>query len=136
MHNSTMYCPSCLNDTLKIASSGVVKMTFDGKAKSTTQFYYNLNEETQITLNKKLRATINDYLAYYNNFQNKSTIKEVFAFSSDFRCANGCAISLEKKFSIINLVIPKDDFFEILEEESEKFEIELNLDKIKAANQA
>jgi hypothetical protein len=131
-----MYCPVCLNDTLKIASSGVVKLTFDGKAKSTTQFYYNLKEETPINLNKKLRNVVRDYFQYYSEFQNKNTIKEVYAFSSDFRCANGCAMSLEKKFNILDLVIDKDDFFNILDEEAEVYELEINLNKIKAANQA
>lgn len=129
-----MYCPSCLNDTLKIASSGVVKLTFDGKSKSTSLFYYNLKEETQVSLNKKLREKIAEYFEYYNNFQNKTRIKEVYIFSSDFKCANSCAISLEQKFSVINLVIPSDDFFDILEEEADKYDIDIDLNKIKAAN--
>jgi hypothetical protein len=131
-----MYCPVCLNDTLKIASSGVVKMTFDGKAKSTTQFYYNIKEETPITLNKKLRSIIADYFDYYSQFQNKTIIKEIFAFSSDFKCAQGCAMSLEKKFNILGLVIEKEDFLSILEEEAENYDISLDMNKIKAANQA
>lgn len=131
-----MYCPVCLNDTLKIASSGVVKMTFDGKAKSTTQFYYNIKEETSITLNKKLRSIIADYFEYYSQFQNKTIIKEIFAFSSDFKCAQGCAMSLEKKFNILGLVIEKEDFLSILEEEAENYDISLDMNKIKAANQA
>lgn len=130
-----MYCPVCLNDTLKIASSGVVKMTFDGKAKSTTQFYYNIKEETPITLNKKLRTIIAEYFKYYSQFQNKTIIKEIFAFSSDFKCANGCAMSLEKKFNILGLVIEKQDFLSILEEEAENYDISLDINKIKAANQ-
>lgn len=129
-----MYCPSCLNDTLKIASSGVARMTFDGKSKSTTQFYFNLKEETQISLNKKCREKVAEYFEYYSNFQNQSRIKEIFLFSSDFRCSNGCAISLEQKFSIINLVINSDDFFDIIEEEADKYDIEIDLNKIKAAN--
>jgi hypothetical protein len=131
-----MYCPVCLNDTLKIASSGVVKMTFDGKSKSTTQFYYNFKEETPITLNKKLKTVIADYFEYYSQFQNKTTIKEIFAFSSDFKCSQGCAMSLEKKFNILGLVIDKEDFFSILEEEAENYDISINMNKIKAANQA
>lgn len=130
-----MYCPVCLNDTLKIASSGVVKMTFDGKAKSTTQFYYNIKEETPITLNKKLRTIIAEYFKYYSQFQNKTIIKEIFAFSSDFKCAKGCAMSLEKKFNILGLVIEKQDFLSILEEEAENYDISLDINKIKAANQ-
>ncbi len=40
-----MYCPVCFNDTLKIASSGVVKLSFNSKAKSTSQFFYNLAQD-------------------------------------------------------------------------------------------
>lgn len=131
-----MYCPSCLNDTLKIASSGVVRMTFDGKSKSTSQFYYNLKEETQLSLNKKLREKVAEYFEYYSNFQNKSVIKEIYIFSSDFKCANSCAISLEQKFSVVNLVIKAQDFLDIIEEEAKKYDIEIDLNKIKVANQA
>ena len=129
-----MYCPSCLNDTLKIASSGVVKLTFDGKSKSTSLFYYNLKEETQVSLNKKLREKVAEYFQYYSNFQNKTQIKEAFIFSSDFKCANGCSISLQQKFNVINLVIKAEDYFDILEEEADKYEIDIDLNKIKAAN--
>tara|TARA_B100001971_G_scaffold215182_1_gene259129 strand:+ start:72025 stop:72420 length:396 start_codon:yes stop_codon:yes gene_type:complete len=131
-----MYCPSCLNDTLKIASSGVVKLTFDGKSKSTSLFYYNLKEDTKASLNKKLREKVAEYFEYYSNFQNQSQIKEIYIFSSDFKCSNSCAISLEQKFNVINLVILSQDFFDIVEEEADKYDIDIDLAKIKAANRA
>ena len=111
-------------------------MTFDGKSKSTSQFYYNLKEETQLSLNKKLREKVAEYFEYYSNFQNKSVIKEIYISSSDFKCANSCAISLEQKFSVVNLVIKAQDFLDIIEEEAKKYDIEIDLNKIKVANQA
>ena len=60
-----MYCPKCFNDTLKVASSGVVKLTFNGKAKATSQFYYNLAQDKKEEILKKLEDVIVDYFSYY-----------------------------------------------------------------------
>ena len=57
------FCPVCFNDTLKIASSGVVKLTFNGKAKATSQFFYNLTSET--TEEKLKKAIIKSFLLIY-----------------------------------------------------------------------
>ncbi len=118
-----MYCPVCLNDTLKIASSGVVKLTFNGKAKATSQFIYNLKEDKPHQTLKRFRDVVNDYFSWYATFQNIDTIKQFTATSHDFRCSNGCGININHRISIINLVITKEDALEILEQESERFEI-------------
>ena len=121
-----MYCPICFNDTLKIASSGVVKMTFNGKSKSTSQFYFNLKEDSEIKTSEKLQATIEEYFEYYSNFQNKIPIKEIEAYSIDFKCSNKCAISMSNKMSVINLVFHAKTLSLALEAAAKKFEIALD----------
>tara|TARA_Y100000385_G_C13078110_1_gene632456 strand:- start:1582 stop:1959 length:378 start_codon:yes stop_codon:yes gene_type:complete len=122
-----MYCPVCFNDTLKIASSGVVKVTFNGKAKSTSQFLYNMKTEKPLDIFKKYRGVVADYFSWYATFQNKDMVKEVELTSSDFVCSTGCKLNINHRLSIIDLVIPKEMFKEITESEAQRYEIPLKL---------
>lgn len=122
-----MYCPVCFNDTLKIASSGVVKVTFNGKAKSTSQFYYNMKQEKPTEIYKKFRDVVSEYFSWYATFQNKDIIKEITLTSSDFICSTGCKLNISHRLNVIDLVIPKDIFVEIMESEAQRHEIPLKL---------
>ena len=101
-------------------------MTFNGKSKSTSQFYFNLKEDSEIKTSEKLQATIEEYFEYYSNFQNKIPIKEIEAYSIDFKCSNKCAISMSNKMSVINLVFHAKTLSLALEAAAKKFEIALD----------
>ena len=120
-----MYCPVCFNDTLKIASSGVVKVTFNGKSKSTSQFYYNLLQERPLELSNKFRAVVADYFQWYSTFQNKDFIKTITLTSHDFICTNHCSLSVEYKLSVVDLVLTKENIREIAHSEAKRFNIPL-----------
>lgn len=121
-----MYCPICFNDTLKIASSGVVKMTFNGKSKATSQFYFNLKEDNEEKTSEKLLATIEDYFEYYSQFQNKNPIKEIESYSIDFKCTNKCGINISNKMSVINLVFHLETLKLMLQRAADKYNVELD----------
>mgnify|MGYP003687547481 CR=1 FL=1 len=123
-----MYCPVCFNDTLKIASSGVVKLTFNGKAKATSQFFYNLNEDTDEEILGKLEGVVKDYFIYYGNFQNKDAIKIVEAVSIDFKCSKGCVLKVSNRVNVIGLVFSKTELYEILNKFAPRYEIPLELE--------
>lgn len=120
-----MYCPVCFNDTLKIASSGVVKLTFNGKAKATSQFYYNLNEDTDEEILAKLETVVKDYFTYYGNFQNKDPIREVEAVSIDFKCDNGCVLNVNNRVNVIGLIFSKQEIKTIMEKLAPRYNIPL-----------
>jgi hypothetical protein len=122
-----MYCPVCFNDTLKIASSGVVKVTFNGKSKSTSQFYYNLKQEKPVEIYKKYRAVAADYFSWYSTFQNKDVIKNIELTSCDFICSTGCKLTLNNNLSVINLVIPIEEVKQISESEAKAHNISIKL---------
>lgn len=122
-----MYCPVCLNDTLKLASSGVVKFSFNGKAKATSQFYYNIKTDSSAEVKEKLDHVIKDYFIYYSGFQNKDSIEEVEAFSIDFKCENKCVISVGHRLSIIGILFDKESIKESLERLAKKYQIPINL---------
>ena len=118
-----MYCPVCFNDTLKITSSGVVKVTFNGKSKSTSQFYYNLLQERPSVLLNKFRAVVSDYFQWYATFQNKDSIKTITLTSNDFVCSHRCSLSVEYKLSVIDLVLTKEEITEVVNAEAKRFNI-------------
>ena len=122
-----MYCPICFNDTLKIASSGVVKMTFNGKAKSTSQFFYDLKHDQDHEIQEKLDKVVADYFAYYSNFQNQDPIQTVEATSLDFVCSNKCVINISHKMNVIDLVFTKEMLKDSLHRLSAKYKIPLDL---------
>lgn len=121
-----MYCPICFNDTLKIASSGVVKMTFDGKSKATSQFYFNLKEDSEKKTSQKLNEVVEEYFEYYSNFQNKTPIIEIEAYSLDFKCSNKCGMSASNKISVFNLVFHPATLNMIVEEAAKKYDLKVD----------
>jgi hypothetical protein len=122
-----MYCPICFNDTLKVASSGVVKVTFNGKAKATSQFFYNLKQDKPQELLKKVRAVISEYFEWYATFQNKDPLNKIEMTSCDFLCSTGCKLNVTHRLNIIDLIISKQDIIDMLETEATRFNIPLKL---------
>ncbi len=122
-----MYCPVCLNDTLKISSSGIVKMTFNGKAKSTSQFYYNLAQDRDEDILNKLEGVIKDYFVYYSGFQNKDEINEISCHSIDFKCDNKCVINVNHRVNVIGLIFTQEELKEITEKLANKYQVPVKI---------
>lgn len=123
-----MYCPVCFQNTMKIRSSGVIKLSFNGKSRNTSLFTYNLQKETQEQLDAKLREKIVDFFSFYAEFNNKTPIKNFEAYSADFMCTNNCKIDVMKtKVSVVGIVYPVPLVRAMLNEEGKKFGIEIEL---------
>jgi superoxide dismutase len=113
---------------MKIRSSGVIKLSFNGKSRNTSLFTYNLQKETQEQLDAKLREKIVDFFGFYSEFNNKSTIKTFEAYSADFICTNNCKIDLlNTKVSVLGVIYSIPSVRKMLEEEGKKFGIEVNI---------
>lgn len=120
-----MYCPVCFQNTMKIRSSGVIKLSFNGKSRNTSLYTYNLQKETQEQLEAKLREKIVDFFSFYSEFQNKAPIKIFEAYSADFMCTNACKIDImTTKVSVVGVIYPLPVVRKILQEEGLKFGIE------------
>lgn len=102
-------------------------MTFNGKAKSTSQFFYDLKHEQDKDVLKKLDKVIADYFMYYSNFQNQDPIETVEATSLDFKCSNKCVINVSHKMNVIGLVFTKEMLIDSLDRMAAKYKIPLNL---------
>ena len=102
-------------------------MTFNGKAKSTSQFFYDLKHDQDKDVLLKLDNVIADYFIYYSNFQNKDPIETVEATSLDFKCLNKCVINVSHKMNVIGLVFTKTMLIDSLNRMSVKYKIPLKL---------
>ncbi len=123
-----MYCPVCFQNTMKIRSSGVIKLSFNGKSRNTSLYTYNLQKETTEQLNAKLREKIVDFFRFYSEFNNKTPIKNFEAYSADFMCTNSCKIDvMSTKVSVVGIVYPIALVRAMLQEEGKKFGIEIEL---------
>lgn len=123
-----MYCPVCFQNTLKLRSNGVVKLSFNGKSRNTSLFTYNLNKDSGADLAEKLRDKIVDFLSWYAEFQNKAPIKTIEAYSSDCQCSNACKIDLvNTRVSVIGVMYSFKEIEHIMQAEGKKFAIEISL---------
>jgi hypothetical protein len=124
-----MYCPVCFQNTLKIRSSGVVKLSFNGKSRNTSLFTYNLQKESGEQLEGKLREKIVDFFSFYSEFANKGPIKNFEVYSGDFLCTNSCKIDVMKtNVSVVGVIFPVAQVKKILHEEAKKFSIDIQND--------
>jgi hypothetical protein len=123
-----MYCPVCFQNTLKIRSSGVIKLAFNGKSRNNSLFTYNLQKETHEQLLAKLREKIVDWMSFYSEFANKTPIKTFEAYSADFMCINNCKIDIvNTKVSVVNLVYTPQEVKAMLKQEGQKFGIDVEV---------
>lgn len=123
-----MYCPVCFQNTLKIRSSGVIKLSFNGKSRNTSLFTYNLQKESQEQLEAKLKDKIVDFFSFYSEFANRTPIKNFEAYSGDFVCMNNCKIDMIKtKVSVIGIIYPVATVKQFLKDEGQKWAIEVDV---------
>lgn len=101
-------------------------MTFNGKAKSTSQFFYNLSQDKPQEIIDKLEKTIADYFSYYSNFQNKTPIQTIEAFSIDFKCENKCVINVSHKVNVIGLVFTQEELVKTIQKMATKYSIPID----------
>lgn len=123
-----MYCPVCFQDTLKLRSNGVVKLSFNGKARNTSLFTYNLTKDSAKDLQAKLRERIVDFVSWYSEFQNKVPLKTFEAYSSDCQCSNNCKIDLvTTRVSVIGVLYSRKEIEAMISEEAARFGIDVAL---------
>ncbi|HLE10005.1 MAG: hypothetical protein A2504_00855 [Bdellovibrionales bacterium RIFOXYD12_FULL_39_22] len=122
-----MYCPKCLNNTLALASHGIVNITINGKQMDTGRFLYNADKESKQEIIDNLTDKLIDFFKWYSTFKNQDPIKFVQISSSDFVCEDKCAIDLRTKFSVIDILIPKSTVNKILHDLGQQYNMKIEL---------
>jgi len=124
-----MYCPKCLNDTLKLRANGVIKISFNGKHRDNSLFTFNFTKETPLKMEKNLIQKIDEFLSWYSHFNNKNKITVFEAVSSDFVCDNKCQIDGNTKISVIGPIFSNETIVKIINPLCEKYKIECDITK-------
>lgn len=123
-----MYCPKCLNDSLRICSKGVVNIAINGKQMDAGRFLFNLESDDKIKqLKPALKTKVQEFFKWYSGFQNRDPVTIIAIDTSDMQCEEGCVISAKNRFSIIDVLISKAELLEVLEVEAKKYNIEIQL---------
>ena len=122
-----MYCPTCFNDTLKLNSRGVIKLSFDGKQKDTSLFLFNVQKETHEDLLKNLKSKIDEYFKWYSSFQSKEVIKNIEVYTNDFTCTKHCKIPLTTKLTVIGLLFSQKEVKDIAVEIAKTYQLQIKI---------
>lgn len=123
-----MYCPKCFNNTLRICSKGVINIAINGKQMDAGRFLFNLeNEEKSKQFKPALKIKVQEFFKWYSSFQNKEPINLVAIDTSDMMCEHGCVITAKSKFSIIDILLSKNELLELLDQEANRWGIEIKI---------
>ncbi len=122
-----MYCPMCFNDTLSLKRKGVIHLVINGKQMDAGRFLYNQEQEPPEKIINDFTKKIEEFFKWYSSFKNQKPITEMFIFSFDFSCHQGCKIPLSQRFSIIDVLIPREKISDILDKVALKYQLEIKL---------
>jgi hypothetical protein len=123
-----MYCPKCLNNTLRICSKGVIYIAINGKQMDAGRFLFNLEtEEKMRQLKPSLQLKLEEFFNWYSNFQNKEPITFVAIDTADMQCEEGCVIPAKNRFSIIDILISRNELVELLEAQGKRHGIDIQI---------
>lgn len=124
-----MYCPKCLNSTLNFNTRGIIHVIINGKQMDSGRFLYNLDHLDDPSFLMDLNDKVEEFFKWYSQFQNQEVITNVELCTSDVVCDNKCAIAIDLKFSIIDVMVRKKTLVKILEELSKRYGIKVDLVK-------
>jgi len=122
-----MYCPKCLNNSLRINAKGVVDMTINGKKRDSGRFIFHTDQSEQEAMLKDLEIKCEEFFQWYSQFQNKEPISRLELNTSDVKCENGCRFSARDKFSVINNIIDAKTIKEIVDRVGSKYNLTIEL---------
>lgn len=122
-----MYCPKCLNNTLRVSSRGVVHLVINGKKMDSGRFLFNFQDMTKKEILEAFTQKLDSFFEWYSTFKNKEPISEVELFTNDINCVDGCKIPIGHNVSAIDLLIEKKTLHSLLEEHSKKFNLIIDI---------
>ena len=119
------YCPTCFNNTLHLQPKGVVHVFINGKKMDAGRFLFNLEDRDKRFVINDLEKKIEEFFSWYGNFKNKEAIKKIELISSDMFCESGCSFPVGQKFSMIDILVPREVIAKIAKKMGEKYSLEV-----------
>ena len=124
-----MYCPKCLNNTLRLSSRGVINLIINGKQMDAGRFLYNIQSMDKREILAELSLKIEEFFKWYSNFRNQTAIEVVELITSDMQCEEGCNLPLNHRISIVDVLISSKDLSAILGRLAEKYDMQIEIKK-------
>ena len=124
-----MYCPKCMDPSLKLSSSGVVNVIINKKQMDAGRFLFNLKSGRKEQIIKDFEDKLVEFFNWYASFQNPEPITQVSFNSGDFVCENGCRLDINHKFPIADILIPKKIILNKLKELGETHRLQIKLEE-------
>lgn len=122
-----MYCPKCLNNTLRLSSRGVIHLIINGKQMDAGRFLYNLQSMDKREILQDLSHKIEEFFKWYSSFRNQTAIEVVELITADIQCEEGCSMPFNQKVSIVEVLISGRDLKKILSDLGEKYDMQIEL---------
>lgn len=122
-----MYCPKCLNNTLRLSSRGVIHLIINGKQMDAGRFLYNLQSMDKREILSDLSQKIEEFFKWYSNFRNQTAIEVVELITADVQCDEGCSMPFNHKMSIVDVMISTKELKAILNKMGEKYQMKIEL---------
>src|SRR5690606_10992166 len=95
---------ACFNNSLQLASRGVNHIVINDKKRDTGQFLVNFEKESKEEIQQHLFEKIEDFMKWYDSFQNKEPISRLSIYSADFACHHHCKMPMNTKISVLESI--------------------------------
>ncbi len=122
-----MYCPKCLNNSLRINSKGVIDISINGKKRDSGRFIFYTDEAERSSMLADFETKCEEFFQWYSNFQNKDPIHKLELTTSDVKCENGCKFSASEKFSAVGNIIDAKTIRATIDKLGEKYNLKVEL---------
>ena len=122
-----MYCPKCLNNSLRLEAKGVVNIIINGKQMDAGRFLFDMGPGGEEKTIEDFKKKVDEFFKWYSNFQNKEPINYVELLSNHFKCEEGCFLSANDRFSILDIILPIDLVKTTLTEAGKKYGMDVQL---------
>ena len=120
------YCPKCFSDNLFITTSSVIHIIINGMQMDSGRILYNPNKENQ-NFKEELINKIKNFFNWYQSLQNKTPIRSIKIFSSDYKCGNQCSLR-STNISVINDLISSKELMSVINAIKKDYNITLDID--------
>ena len=119
------YCPKCFSAQLTLETSSIVHVVINEMQMDAGRILFNANQKKMVFISN-LMTKFETFFHWYQSLQNKTPIKSVKVFSSDYRCVNNCSLR-DTKISIVNDLVSQEEVLGMLNKLAENYAVTLQL---------
>ena len=124
-----MYCPLCLQLGLTLNSNGVATLYVNKKHLDNGRFLFNVQAQSKQEIFDLAEKKLKEFMQWYSRFQNIQPIETIEILSNNFNCPNKCKLSIDHNFSVLDILIPSQKFFDSANKYAPRYNLVIKLKK-------